>query len=272
MSTTSTYLLEYAPVEADRLLAMAELLAPEVRATCERAGLRLGGRAIDVGCGPLGALVALHGTVGAGGEVVGIDANPLAVDSASAIVDHAGMANVRTLCLDINDSGVEEVLEPASFDLAFCRLMLMHQAEPSVTLRRIAELVRPGGSVVAFDLLRPPLVEPASDSVDRAWDLIIQGMRRIGAHPETSQRYPLLAAEAGLEVVSQRGVFMVVPPFATFGETTSLLHAATRSLVARGLVTAAEVDDIVERLPADQAETAFATTPFAVEMIARKPG
>jgi hypothetical protein len=39
MPVTSTYLLDDMPVELDRLLSVAEALAPEVRATCERAGL-----------------------------------------------------------------------------------------------------------------------------------------------------------------------------------------------------------------------------------------
>ncbi len=40
---------------------------------CLRAGLASGGRAIDIGCGPLGALPVLVDLVGSEGRVVGLD-------------------------------------------------------------------------------------------------------------------------------------------------------------------------------------------------------
>lgn len=76
MPATSTYLLDYAPAEAERLLFLAELLAPEVRAACERGGLRPGGKAIDVGCGPLGALTVLQQIVGPGVRSSGLMPTP----------------------------------------------------------------------------------------------------------------------------------------------------------------------------------------------------
>ena len=82
MPVTSTYLLDDLPVEIDRLISVAEVLAPEVRATCERAGLGHGGRAVDVGCGPLGALGVLGDIVGPSGEVVGVDASPASLATA----------------------------------------------------------------------------------------------------------------------------------------------------------------------------------------------
>src|SRR5947209_2278652 len=136
MPTNSTYLLDYLPVEVDRLLFMAQLLGPEVRATCERAGLTAGGRAVDVGCGPIGSLAALHDVVGPDGVVVGVDANPTALEAAGEAVGRLGLGNVRLVAGDVNTLQLDEIGELASFDLAFSRLTLMHQPDPAATMAR----------------------------------------------------------------------------------------------------------------------------------------
>jgi SAM-dependent methyltransferase len=270
MPITSTYLLEYTPAEADRLLAMAGLMAPEVRSACGRAGLQPGGRAIDVGCGPLGALTTLREMVGPDGFVVGLDANADAVEAARAIVDRLGFSNIQVVNADINDPSAATG-EPGLFDLAFCRLVLMHQSDPVQTMTRITELLRPGGALVAFDMLRGPLLDPSCPSVDRAWQLLWDGMRSVGAHPETSRRYASIAAEAGLEIVSQRGVFLPVPPVAAIGETTRLLRAASAAIIAREVATGAEIETLLHQMQVEQSVVQFATTPIAVELVARKP-
>src|SRR6478609_2563904 len=61
MSTTtqsqSTYVIESSLSEYDRLVRIAQAFDPEVQDGWRRTGLRSGARAIDVGCGPLGALL-----------------------------------------------------------------------------------------------------------------------------------------------------------------------------------------------------------------------
>lgn len=106
--------------------------------------------------------------------------------------------------------------------------------------------------MITFDLLGPPLVDPPSANLDQAWDLLSDGMRHMGAHPERSRRYAQMASGAGLEVVSQRGFFLPVPPAAAIGETTNFLCAASASLIASGLVTQEEIDRILQGLAADQ--------------------
>ncbi len=270
MTVTSTYLLDYLPLEVDRLVAMAQTLAPEVRSVAERAGLRPGGRAIDVGCGPVGALLALREVVGPDGAVVGVDANTAALDTARELLDRVGFSDVDLVAGDVNAIDID-ALGGEAFDLSFSRLMLMHQPDPAETLSLMGSLVRPGGAVVAFDMLRPPLVDPPCGALDRAWELLSAGMRRLGAHPDTSQRYAQLAGAAGLEVVSQRGVFFPVPPIAAIGETTGLLRAAAATLTSSELATPEDIELILHELQAASDGLEFATTPLAIELIARRP-
>jgi SAM-dependent methyltransferase len=272
MTATATYLLDDLPVDLDRLINVAEVLAPEVRSACQRAGLRAGGRALDAGCGPLGALAVLRDVVGPGGQVVGLDASPASLAAARTVLSRLGGSEVTLVAGDINAVGLGTLGGPASFDLVFSRLTLMHQPDPEVTTRRLGQLLRPGGALVAFDLFAPPVTEPGYPPLERAWQLLMDGMRERGAHPETSRRYAELTAAAGLRVVSQRGAFFPVPPAATLAETRTLLTAASASLTGLGLATAAGIDDLIARLAPERAPLRYATTPMAVELIARKPG
>jgi ubiquinone/menaquinone biosynthesis C-methylase UbiE len=70
---SNDYILGVNEDERTRLLAQAELHAPEARVLLDRVGVAPGWRTIDVGCGPLGVLDLLAERVGPTGTVVGLD-------------------------------------------------------------------------------------------------------------------------------------------------------------------------------------------------------
>src|SRR5262245_22198608 len=59
--------------EVERLVATARLRDPHIRDGLRRTGIRPGDKTIDIGCGPLGALLVLADMVGPTGTVVGLD-------------------------------------------------------------------------------------------------------------------------------------------------------------------------------------------------------
>jgi hypothetical protein len=63
-------------VDRQRLQLVSDFLNQLTAEACARAGLRSGARAIDVGCGQLGALPVLAEMVGPSGVVVGLDSTP----------------------------------------------------------------------------------------------------------------------------------------------------------------------------------------------------
>src|SRR2546426_8255130 len=98
MSTTpqaGTYVVGSSAAEYDRLVGLADTFDEHVRDGCRRAGLRSGDRVIDVGCGPLGALLSLGDLVGPTGSVVGLDINAQALEKAGAIVAQRGLSRVQ---------------------------------------------------------------------------------------------------------------------------------------------------------------------------------
>ena len=271
MTSTPSYVLEQSQEELDRLSFVSELLAPAVRETCQRAGLVAGGRALDVGCGPLGALPTLANLVGVEGAVVGVDADPVALDAARRNLDAAGHDRVALVHCDANEL-TPEAVGASGFDLAFCRLVLMHQPDPGFTMARIAGLLRPGGSLVAIDFFAPPVCEPAHPAVARAWELVIEAMRVRGASPGAARRYRALCAAAGLEVVSERGVFVPIPAVAVVSEAAVLLNGARPTVESAGLCPASEFDRLLDQLRVERVDPGVtAYSPQTVELVARVP-
>jgi SAM-dependent methyltransferase len=108
----------------------------------ERLGVAAGWRVVDVGAGAGDVAVALAEIVGRSGRVYAVDSDPAARDeTARAAAAHAQV-------LAITQRG-EDLQLPEPVDLAFCRFLLLHVADPVRVLARMRAAVRPGGWVVA---------------------------------------------------------------------------------------------------------------------------
>ena len=74
MTTTAErpeYMLGDSQAERRRLVAQAALMEDEAGWLLQRLDIPAGGRAVDIGCGPVGILPQLSARVGPAGEVVG---------------------------------------------------------------------------------------------------------------------------------------------------------------------------------------------------------
>ena len=149
----------------------------------ERLGLREGWRCADVGAGGGDVSVALAEVVGRDGRVYAVDRDPHARDQ----VAEAAAAHSQVVA--ITQAG-EDLLLPEPVDLAFCRFLLMHVADPVRVLARMRDSVRPGGWVVAQEpITSAGRVDGRPFSMPEA------------THPDVGAQLPALFARAGLDTV-----------------------------------------------------------------------
>ncbi len=151
----------------------------------DRLGLGEGWTCVDVGAGGGDVSVALAEVVGRDGRVYAVDSDPRARDAAAEAAAAARQGQV----VAITQAG-EELLLPEPVDLAFCRFLLMHVADPLVVLGRMGGAARPGGWVVAQE----PITSAGRVGGE---PLSMPGAR----HPDVGAILPGLAVRAGLEVV-----------------------------------------------------------------------
>ena len=251
-SPSASYVFDHGAVDQSRLRLAADFLNRSTAAACKRAGLLPGDRVLDVGCGPGLALPVLLEMVGSGGQVVGIDTSADALAAARANLSSAGISGVELVQAEVNSLDPSALVAGTLFDLALCRLLLTHQSDPAATLRAVARLVRPGGRIVAQDPLRDtgfPRFDPPLSAWERIRELDIAHLRHRGLAYDVAWDYADLCAQAGLQLIDWQGTidFSVQDNRGLeFGRR--LLPAQQDGLVAAGLTTAAEIDELTQQV------------------------
>jgi SAM-dependent methyltransferase len=134
-------------VDASYLERAAELLGAPKRAGLE-ASVCLGGRVLDVGCGPGIDTVALARLIGVDGEVDGVDADPAMVAAADRRAAEAGLDGrvrhhvARADALPFAD---------ATFHTVRAERLVQHAVDAPATVREMVRVTRRGGTVVLVD-------------------------------------------------------------------------------------------------------------------------
>lgn len=193
------YALGRTPDEARRLMLQHRLYADTTRRLLSSAGVTAGMRVLDLGSGVGDVALLLADIVGPTGEVVGIEAAPESIAIAAERVAAAGLGdNVRFVQADLRD---ELALDGAPFDAVVGRWVLMYQPDPVDLVRRLVDLVRPGG-IVAFqesDLTNHHPPHPPSPLVDQihAW-LTPPDDLRGGPEPRMGPKLFATFVDAGL--------------------------------------------------------------------------
>lgn len=255
-----------------RLLSIAEMTAETTATALRRSSIGPGWNVIECGCGPLGALHVLAELVGKTGRVTGIDRNPDAAERARSVIGSLGLGNVHVAVGDVNDADTAALGGP--FDLAFCRLFLLHQADTVRTLRRIAAMLRPGGWIIAQEPLRHPSPQafPHVPELHTAWQLIFELVERLGAQPHATEQLPRSVVSAGLELVRTDGSFILGDPSSTFPVFAGTMAATRESATAVRLATGEDIDALVAALnAAAHGEYEWVAPAFMLDCTMRKP-
>src|SRR5215813_215573 len=134
--------------EHDRLIRQAVYLAPLTERFFRDAGIGSGQRVLDLGSGVGEVALLVARLVGPGGEVLGVERDSRSIARVRARIEAAGLHNVRFAQSDISQIQ-SQIQEAEVFDAVVGRFILQFLPDPVAVLRRVSQLVRPGG-IVAF--------------------------------------------------------------------------------------------------------------------------
>lgn len=235
--TSSKYVLATGSAAVRRLTALHNSCSPAGRRVLLQAGLREGMKVADFGCGVGMMTRMLAEMVGGSGSVVGIDNSAAQVKEAREFCAMEGVGNVSVLEADACDSG----LQKASFDLAYCRFLLLHLPDPAACLQEMKAVLKPGGILVIEDGdLTEAMSQPAT-----VLNVFADLFGRLGAargldFSRAKNLYALARAAGFLELNVD-----VHQPAAVAGEDRNLLkwsvEEAGPAFVGAGLISAEDL-------------------------------
>jgi SAM-dependent methyltransferase len=130
-----------------RLTALHDVYSPSGRRVLLQSGLKQGMTVADFGCGVGMTTLMLAELAGPSGTVTGIDISSAQLNEARNICAAKGLHNVT-----FHEAGAcESGLSRNSFDLAYCRFLLLHLPNPAACLREMLGILKPGGILVIED-------------------------------------------------------------------------------------------------------------------------
>jgi SAM-dependent methyltransferase len=144
MLEDAAYVLGHSEEELQRLQLQARCLEGPTHRLITECGIKPGMHVLDFGTGAGDVALLVAQTVGSNGSVVGVDQEERSVRLSEQRAAAGGLLNA-TFAVGGDDS----LAQHGAFDAAIGRLVLVHQPDAGATIRRIAEVVKPGG-VVAF--------------------------------------------------------------------------------------------------------------------------
>ena len=261
------YVLATGEAAAYRLQILHALYGPGTRRVLVDSGVRRGMRVADLGCGVGTVTALLADLVGPEGEVVGVDASAAQLAQARERLN-PGVTNVRFVEASATATG----LPHESFDLVYCRFLLLHLPDPERALREMRALLKPGGTLVCED-----------------GDLTSSGSQPPSALGAFADLFGHLGAARGVDYTLGRRLYRMVldagfptpgisfnQPVVARGEHKRLLELSVAeagpAFVEAGLITSWELDHtLVEmrRLAGDG--SVLAVMPRMAQVWARKP-
>ena len=261
------YALATGEAAAYRLRLLHNLYGPGTRQVLKNAGLQRGMRVADLGCGVGLVTKLLAQLVGPQGLAIGVDFS----SEQLAVARRQNASSARNTCF-VQASAADTDLPGETFDLIYCRFLLIHLPDPDQALREMLRLLKPGGVVVCED-----------------GDLTTSGSQPESALGAFARLWGQLGPHRGVDFTLGSRLFQMVlaagfqspeitynQPVVARGENKRLLELSVAeagpAFIAAGLISADELDRTLaemQRLNLD--ETVLALMPRMSQVWARKP-
>ncbi len=111
-------------------------------------GLKQGLSIADVGCGPGNVSLWLAEQVGETGKVVAIDNSDEQLNVLNKRIAEKQFKHISTYQCDIYE--IDQLNE--KFDIIFCRFLFIHLSQPLIAIKKLYELLKPGGCLILGEL------------------------------------------------------------------------------------------------------------------------
>ena len=266
MKQDADYVLATGEAATERLRVLHDLYGPGARRVLLQAGLERGMRVADLGCGVGMTTGLLADLVGPTGHVVGVDASAAQIAEA-----RTRMPPARSNVSFVEASATCTGLPHGTFDLVYCRFLLIHLTEPERALEEMHGLLRPDGILVCED-----------------GDLTSAGSQPPSALDAFAALWGRLGPARGLDYTLGRRLFQMIQaanfaePEITFnqpvvarGEGKRLIEwsvaEASSAFLTAGLVTSDELDRLIDEMQrVAEDDTVLAVMPRMSQVWARK--
>ncbi len=188
------YILATGGKDVQRLRLLHEVYGPGTQALLKRVGLRDGQRVVEIGCGTGNIACWVAQQVAPGGSVIGIDISPEQIEQAREQAQRLKLRNIEFQVADAYSPRLPE----DTFDIVYCRLVLIHLTRPEAALRAMRSLVRPGGYVVCEEIDHACWIcDPPATAMTRFFDLSTALGKRRGENFSLGASLHRLFREAG---------------------------------------------------------------------------
>jgi SAM-dependent methyltransferase len=251
-----------------RLTALHQVYSPTGRRVLLQAGLKPGMRVADFGCGVGATTQMLAEMVGPSGHVTGIDVNAAQLEQGRRLSKNARIDNATFVEASATATG----LPRNSFDLAYCRFLLLHLLDPAACLREMLDVLKPGGVLVAEDGDLTSAGSAPASSLDAFADLLGRLAPTRGLNYALSNDLYHMVKAAGF---TDPGIEIHQPALA-HGEDKFLLkwsiEEAGTACVGAGLLSAEELERTLAEMDRDTRDpNILALMPRMSLVWARKP-
>jgi len=231
-----SYTIDEQNVERQQLLAM--ILNPPTRDVLARLPKLPASHVLDIGCGQ-GNTTRLLAEVLAPASCIGLDFDEALVAYAAAQPDKPEVVSFR------QGDATQLPFADGTFDIVFCRFLLIHMTDPVRVVREMLRVAKPGGYVVAFEadfayeIAYPP--EPALAIINRLWQVF--------QDPSAGRKLVSYFRAAGARDIQAGAAIQLEHDASTLKRTYRLTGAAAApAAVAKGLITDAEAREMIEGL------------------------
>jgi SAM-dependent methyltransferase len=240
------YVIRGGREDAERLAILARSGASDTSALWDLIGVTAGFRCLDLGCGPGDVSLALAERVGPTGRVLAVDADAEAISLARERSAASRLANVDFIVADVYDVELR-----GGFDLAYSRLLLQHLANPGAILRRMWNVVRPGGVVAVEDAdFEGGFCYPSDEGFEFWLQRYPRLLRHASGDPTCGRKLVRTFIEAGLPAPAIRVTQRVDRDDPAKRLALLTVEATARAMIDAGIAVDSEIATALEALRA----------------------